>query len=85
MVAYSQAGQAESSGSDARHRMRVVDACGSRAVFDLARLRTSFVPEEIETGALNFIKELLIGSFIRRAARLHEGRRSVLLTTGEGH
>src|SRR5215469_8886213 len=83
-VADTKTGQPESGGGDTRHHPRII-AVGERAVFHLARLGTGFVPEEIETCALNLLEELLVSPFIRRAAGLHGRRRIALLTTGESH
>ena len=81
VVADAQTGQAESCGGDARHHARVV-AVGESAIFHLAALGAGLVPKKLKTGALDFIKKLLVGSFKWSAVGLHERRGAALLATG---
>src|SRR5580704_10712691 len=70
-VADAQARQAKSRGGDAGHGA-VIISVGQRAVFHLAGFRAGFKPEEIETGALDLIQQLVVGPLIRRSGGLDE-------------
>src|SRR6266516_860382 len=82
MVANAKAGQAKSRGGDACHRPSIVSV-REGTIFDLSCFGAGFIPKKIKNGALDFVQQLLIGPFERRSVRRYEGRRSVLLTTGE--
>src|SRR6266705_4548463 len=70
-VADAQTGQAKSCCGDTGHHSRIV-AIGKGTIFYLARVLARFIPEEIESSALNLIEKLLIGSLVGRAGGLYK-------------
>src|SRR5205807_10629621 len=77
LIADAQAGQAKSRCRNAGHLSRIASVSQS-AIFYLACLLASLVPEEIERGALNLVEKLFVSSLVGFTCGLNERIRSPL-------